>query len=190
MAFDKARLRAEAMARRAALPPRYREAATLKLAAHGLGFLDSRFETVAGFSPIGAEIDPRPLLDRLAREGVGLCLPVLQAKGEALRFRRWQAGDPLRDGVWGIAEPLPTAPETEPDVMLVPLLAFDAAGRRLGYGGGYYDRTLRALRARRTLAAVGLAFDEQEVDAVPGLDYDERLDWVLTPSGPRLCHGD
>jgi 5-formyltetrahydrofolate cyclo-ligase len=76
----------------------------------------------------------------------------------------------------------------EPDILLVPLLAFDAAGWRLGYGGGFYDRTLKGLRARKSVVAIGIAFDEQQVDAVPHLDYDERIDWVLTPSGPILCH--
>ena len=71
--------------------------------------------------------------------------------------------------------------------MLVPLLAFDAAGRRLGYGGGFYDRTLARLRAIKPVVAVGIAYDECQVDAVPHLDYDERLDWVLTPSGPMKC---
>jgi 5-formyltetrahydrofolate cyclo-ligase len=75
----------------------------------------------------------------------------------------------------------------EPDILLVPLLAFDGRGRRLGYGGGFYDRTLAGLRARKPIAAVGLAYDEQRIDEVPHLDYDEMLDWVLTPSGPMRC---
>jgi 5-formyltetrahydrofolate cyclo-ligase len=95
----------------------------------------------------------------------------------------------MDSGVWGIAEPKGDKLELEPDVLLVPLLAFDAAGWRLGYGGGFYDRTLRALRAHKRIVAVGLAYDEQKVDAVPHLDYDERLDWVLRPSGPIRCTG-
>ena len=87
----------------------------------------------------------------------------------------------------GIREPGSQARVLEPDVLLVPLLAFDRSGHRLGYGGGYYDRTLRDLRRRRPIVAVGLAFGCQEVDAVPHLDYDERLDWVLTPDGPISC---
>jgi len=89
--------------------------------------------------------------------------------------------------VWNIAEPKPDKPALDPDILIVPLLAFDRAGWRLGYGGGFYDRTLRDLRARKAIVAVGLAFDEQQVDAVPHLDYDERLDWVLRPSGPLRC---
>lgn len=187
---DKARLRAEALARRAALSPEQRAAAALAIARYGLEFLDIAPDAVvAGYCAIGAEIDPRHLLARLDQEGVALCLPVLRERGQPLRFRRWRPGDPLRAGIWSIREPLQGAADIEPGILLVPLLAFDAAGRRLGYGGGYYDRALAALRAGRPIAAVGLAFDEQEVDAVPRLDYDERLDWVLTPSGPRRCHG-
>jgi 5-formyltetrahydrofolate cyclo-ligase len=93
----------------------------------------------------------------------------------------------MDSGVWGIAEPKADKPQVEPDVVLVPLLAFDRRGWRLGYGGGFYDRTLAGLRRRKPIVAVGLAYDGQEVDAVPRLEYDQRLDWVLTPSGPRQC---
>jgi len=102
-------------------------------------------------------------------------------------FRACAPGDALQERMWGIREPLPEKPEVLPDVLLVPLLAVDAEGWRLGYGGGFYDRTLRALRAVKCLTAIGIAFDEQKVDAVPHLDYDEPLDWVLTPSGPMRC---
>ena len=80
-----------------------------------------------------------------------------------------------------------SAPAVDPDVVLCPLLAFDRTGHRLGYGGGFYDRTLARLRALKPVVAIGLAYDEQRVDAVPHLDYDERLDWVLTPTGPIKC---
>jgi 5-formyltetrahydrofolate cyclo-ligase len=90
---------------------------------------------------------------------------------------------------WGISEPLPDKPVLEPDVVLVPLLAFDTQGFRLGYGGGFYDRTLARLRAIKPVVAVGIAYDELKVDAVPHRSYDERLDWVLTPSGPQRCSG-
>jgi 5-formyltetrahydrofolate cyclo-ligase len=93
----------------------------------------------------------------------------------------------MNKGVWDIPEPKPERPAVEPDILLVPLLAFDDAGRRLGYGGGFYDRTLTGLRARKASVAVGLAYDEQRIDAVPHLDYDQQLDWVLTPSGPIRC---
>jgi 5-formyltetrahydrofolate cyclo-ligase len=96
-------------------------------------------------------------------------------------------GSPLKTVVWGIREPDESAPAVEPDVLLVPLLVFDRTGMRLGYGGGFYDRTLHDLRARKRIVAVGLAYASQEVDAVPYLDYDERLDWVLTPEGLIRC---
>jgi 5-formyltetrahydrofolate cyclo-ligase len=111
----------------------------------------------------------------------------MQGKTKPLLFRAWAPGDAMDRAVWGIAEPKADKPELEPEVLLVPLLAFDRRGWRLGYGGGFYDRTLAALRARKAVAAVGVGFDEQRVDAVPHLDYDQRLDWVLTPSGPLRC---
>jgi 5-formyltetrahydrofolate cyclo-ligase len=95
----------------------------------------------------------------------------------------------MGETLWGIREPEAHRAVVVPRILLVPLLAFDRAGYRLGYGGGYYDRTLRGLRSTGAVMAVGLAFDEQEVDAVPHLDYDERIDWVLTPSGARKCTG-
>ena len=93
----------------------------------------------------------------------------------------------MTSAVWGIQEPRDDKPVLEPEVFLVPLLAFDRRGWRLGYGGGFFDRTLRAARDARPIIAVGLGLAEAEVDAVPHLDYDQRLDWVLTPSGPLRC---
>ena len=142
---------------------------------------------VSGFSSLPEEFRAWPLLRRLHGEGHALAMPVMQGKSLPLIFRAWAPGDAMDKAVWGIAEPRDDQPALEPDVVLVPLLAFDAAGRRLGYGGGYYDRTLRGLRARKSVVAVGLAYDESQVDAVPHLDYDERLDWVLRPAGPLRC---
>jgi 5-formyltetrahydrofolate cyclo-ligase len=144
---------------------------------------------ISGFSAIRDEIDPAALLARLHADGHRLCLPVMQSKGLPLDFRAWSPGDAMGKVQWGIAEPLPDKPVLDPDVVLVPLLAFDAQGYRLGYGGGYYDRTLSRLRAIKPVVAVGIAYDELKVDAVPHQSYDERLDWVLTPSGPRCCSG-
>jgi len=174
-------IRAEAVARHGA-------GAASRIAAHGIAFAGVvRPAWVSGFLPIGEELDPAPLMLRLAGEGYGLCLPVMEAKGQPLLFRAWQPGDRLEEVMWGIREPLPSAPQVEPDVLLSPLLAFDASGYRLGYGGGFYDRTLARLRSLKPVVAIGLAMDEQRVDAVPHADYDERLDWVLTPSGPLRC---
>jgi 5-formyltetrahydrofolate cyclo-ligase len=127
------------------------------------------------------------LLRRLGAEGFRLALPVMQGKGLPLLFRAWKQGDALDKGTWDIAEPKADKPVLEPDVVLVPLLAFDRKGWRLGYGGGFYDRTLAYLRAHKAVAAVGLGYDGQEVDWVPHASYDQRLDWVLTPSGPIKC---
>ena len=159
-----------------------------RLAEQGIGFAGvSAPAWVSGFLPIGEELDPTLLMQRLAGSGFKLCLPVMEAKGKPLLFRGWSPGDPLDEVTWGIREPRASAPVVEPDVLLSPLLAVDRNGYRLGYGGGFYDRTLARLRSLKPVVAIGLAFDEQMVDAVPHADYDERLDWVLTPSGPLRC---
>ena len=143
---------------------------------------------VSGFSSINDEIDVGPLLSRLSGEGYGLALPVISGNGQPLVMRAWKPGETLQKKTWGIAEPLSSAPVVHPDVVLVPLLAFDDEGYRLGYGGGFYDRTLVELRAIKPIVAIGVAYDEQRVDAVPRGRYDEPVDWMLTPSGPH-CSG-
>jgi 5-formyltetrahydrofolate cyclo-ligase len=142
---------------------------------------------VSGFASMPDELNVWPLLRRLHGLDVPLALPVVVAKRQPLVFRAWTPGDAMDKGVWDIPQPKADKPVLEPDILLVPLLAFDLQGRRLGYGGGFYDRTLAGLRARKPITAVGLAYDEQQVDEVPHLDYDQRLDWVLTPSGPIRC---
>ena len=185
---EKREERARALARRAAAFAAHGSAAGARLAAHGLSFLDlAPGSTISGFSAIRDEIDPLQLLNHLHGQGHRLSLPVMEGKGKPLVFRAWAPGDEMGKVQWGIAEPLPDKPVLEPDVVLVPLLAFDAAGYRLGYGGGFYDRTLDRLRAIKPVIAVGIAYDELKVDAVPHQSYDERLDWVLTPSGPLRC---
>jgi 5-formyltetrahydrofolate cyclo-ligase len=143
--------------------------------------------TVSAFAAMPDELNVWLLLRRLHAAGVPLALPVVEGKGKPLVFRAWTPGDAMDKGVWDIPQPKPDRPVVEPDILLVPLLAFDIHGRRLGYGGGFYDRTLAGLRARKQITAVGLAYDEQRIDAVPHLDYDQELDWVLTPSGPLRC---
>ena len=190
MADEKRAERIRALARRAGAHALHGKDAALRLAQNGLGFLPvASGAIVSGFSAIRDEIDPGALLQRLAGEGLRLALPVMQGKGLPLLFRAWAPGDEMGSATWGIAEPLPSRPVLEPDVVLVPLLAFDTQGYRLGYGGGFYDRTLAGLRAKKPIVAVGVAYDELKVDAVPHLDYDQRIDWVLTPSGPLRCSG-
>ena len=180
-------LRARIKAWRAGLTPKQMASAAEALAVHGIGFLPPlpAGAVVSAFAPMAEELRIWPLLRRLSADGIALALPVMQGKGQPLIFRAWSPGDAMDSGVWGITEPKADKPAVEPDVLLMPLLAFDRHGWRLGYGGGFYDRTLQGLRARKPVTAVGLGYDEQEVDAVPHLDYDQRLDWVLTPSGPR-----
>ena len=185
---QKTTLRKTMMARRESISDDARKAAAIAVAKHGLPVaITSGPAMVSSYWAIGAELDPGHLERRLKAEGHVICLPAIQGKTEPMKFHTWAKGEPLRERKWGIMEPLPTAPEAEPDVMLVPMLAFDVHGWRLGYGGGYYDRTIAALRARKAVVLVGFAYDEQRVDAVPHLDYDERLDFVLTPSGILRC---
>jgi 5-formyltetrahydrofolate cyclo-ligase len=185
---EKRALRARIRAWRAGLDAQAVARAADAVAAHGLDFLHPQTGAiVSGFASLPDEFRIWPLLRRLHREGRRLALPVMQGKTRPLLFRAWAPGDALDRGVWGIGEPKPDKPVLEPDILLVPLLAFDRRGWRLGYGGGFYDRTLASLRGRKPMAAVGLADDEQLIDAVPHLDYDQRLDWVLTPSGPLRC---
>jgi len=188
---EKRALRARMKALRDGLSAEEKVRAATRIAEAGLGFLPPRAPApnliVSGFASLPEELNAWPLLRRLNSEGFALALPVVQAKGQPLIFRAWVPGDAMHKGVWDIPEPKADKPDVEPDILLVPLLAFDRHGRRLGYGGGFYDRTLRRLRSRKSIVTVGLAFDEQQVDAVPHLDYDQRLDWVLTPSGPISC---
>ena len=135
---------------------------------------------VAGFMPMKSEINPLPLLRRLADAGARLALPAVAGRGKPLVMRAYAFGRPLATGVWGIREPTPDAPEVFPDILLVPLLAFDRRGHRIGYGAGYYDMTIAALRARKTVVAVGIAFATQEIAEVPATPRDARLDLVLT----------
>ena len=135
---------------------------------------------VSGYWPLPGEIDPRPLMATLAARGARLALPVIIARGEPLIFREWHAGDALEPRAFGLMEPGENAPELVPDILLVPLLAIDPDGNRLGFGRGYYDRTLAGLRASGAPLAVGLAYEAQMVAAVPVDEFDQPLDWMVT----------
>ncbi len=173
-------LRRDAIARRDALPASARQAGAEAIAARPFPLPLALGVIVSGFMPLGNEINPLPLMRKLVGEGARLALPVVAGRGKPLVMREWSSGAPLTAGVWGIREPTPEAAEVEPDILLVPLLAFDRTGHRLGYGGGYYDRTIAELRARKPVVAVGLAFAAQEVPEVPATPRDARLDLVLT----------
>jgi 5-formyltetrahydrofolate cyclo-ligase len=135
---------------------------------------------ISAFWPMGEEIDIRPLLQALHDDGHALCLPRTPRRGEPLSFHAWQPGDALERGPAGTSQPPDVAPVIEPDALIVPLLAVDPAGFRLGYGGGYYDRTLARLRARRAITAIGVGFEIQRVARVPTSPNDARLDFLLT----------
>ncbi|CAA7627666.1 5-formyltetrahydrofolate cyclo-ligase [Candidatus Terasakiella magnetica] len=142
---------------------------------------------VAGYWPLGDEIDPRPLMLALHAQGCPLCLPVVLSKAEPLLFRAWSPDDALEAGPHGTQHPSPDSPCVTPDIILVPLLAFDEKGFRLGYGGGYYDRTLAALRRTGTVRAIGLAFAAQKVGQIPAEPWDQPLEAILTEAGLNWC---
>ncbi|WP_334176689.1 5-formyltetrahydrofolate cyclo-ligase [Pseudoxanthobacter sp.] len=180
----KAAVRAEALGRRSALPAAaHRQAAAALVAA--IDDLALRpGVTIAGFHPIRGEIDPRPMMMALADRGFRLALPAL-VDDETMVFRRWQPGDALVPGRFGLSEPPDHADIAVPDVILVPLAAFDRHGNRVGYGKGFYDRALARLDQADPPGprAIGLAFSVQAVEAVPAEAHDRPLDAVLTEAG-------
>jgi 5-formyltetrahydrofolate cyclo-ligase len=177
---SKIELRIAALARRSALGEATRDAAARALAAHPFPLPIAPSTIVAGYSPIRSEIDPVPLMQALAAHGARLALPVIIARDEPLMFRVWKPDSALVAGSLGILEPPPEAPQLIPDILLVPLAAFDRAGHRIGYGAGHYDRTFAQLRAIKPFTAIGLAFDTQEIEAIPMQPHDVALDFVLT----------
>jgi 5-formyltetrahydrofolate cyclo-ligase len=191
MTLDKAALRRHMLAHREAIDAAARATAGAAVARHVDAVLavvpELQRPVVSSYLAIGPELDLATLEAALVERGARLCLPVMVGKGKPLVFRSYRLGDVLAERMWGIKEPVATAEVATPDILLVPLLAVDLTGARLGYGGGFYDRTLRALRASRAIVAVGVGYDEQLVDAVPTESYDERLDWLLTPAGLKRC---
>ena len=135
---------------------------------------------VSAYWPMGSELDPRLLMLALQAAGHPIALPVVLEANQPLVFRAWSPGDELEPAAFNTQIPSPDKPELTPGVVLAPLLAFDRRGYRLGYGGGFYDRTLENLRARGDVLAIGLAYAGQEVPAVPRGPTDKRLDWIVT----------
>ena len=180
-------IRADALARRESVSPMLRQAFVSSLARSGLELVQrigGASPVVSVFLPIRGEPDTVPLLAALADAGIATCLPATPPRGEPLRFRLWRVGDPLAPGRFATAEPAGDAPEVDPDLLFVPLAAFDARGFRLGYGAGYYDHVLGRLRACKPIHAVGVAFAVQEVGRVPAEPHDQSLDALLTEAGP------
>jgi 5-formyltetrahydrofolate cyclo-ligase len=176
----KALLRRAALARREAIEPAARVAFSRRLAAEGLRLARLwRPRIVSVFHPLRGEPDTLQLLTELA-EGFGTALPAVSRRGSPLVFRLWRPGEPTRAGAMSIREPVEEAPIVEPDLLFVPLACFDRRGHRIGYGAGYYDRTLTNLRAMKPVHAVGVAYGVCEVAAVPYETHDQTLDAVVT----------
>ncbi|SDH73418.1 5-formyltetrahydrofolate cyclo-ligase [Roseospirillum parvum] len=136
--------------------------------------------TVAAYWPIGDEMDVLPLTEYLRSRGCTIGLPAVERPGQPLTFRRWWAPARLIEGPYGTRHPEPDAPTLTPDWLLVPLLAFDRDGWRLGYGGGYYDRSLAGLRAKSPVRTIGIAYAGQEISRVPHDHLDQPLDLIAT----------
>lgn len=179
----KARLRAENMARRDAMPAGARAAASEIIADRAEPVIAAAAPKIVSFYwAMRSECDPRPLIGRLRKRGMGVALPCMTREG--IVFRRWDEGDPLHPATFGTSEPPPTAPAVNPDFIVLPLLGFDRLGNRLGYGKGHYDRAIAALRANgHRPGLLGIAFASQEVPALPAQPHDVRLHWIATENG-------
>ena len=174
-------LRLDALARREALSPDVRTAFTRRLVDEGLRLaLLWQARIVSAFHPIRDEPDTIVLIAALSGAGFQTALPVVVGRDRPLVFRLWRPGDPTRAGGMKIPEPLAEAKAVEPDLLFVPLACFDRRGHRIGYGAGYYDRSLAALRSRKPVRAVGVAYGVCEVAAVPYEAHDQTLDAVVT----------
>jgi 5-formyltetrahydrofolate cyclo-ligase len=177
----KAALRRDALARRVALEPAVRAALAHRLAEEGLRLARLwRPRTVSAFHPLRDEPDTLPLVTALVAEGFLTALPVVAARGAPLVFRLWRPGDPTRAGSMSIREPLAVAPVAYPDLLFVPLACFDRRGHRIGYGAGFYDRTLASLGAMKPIHAVGVAYGVSEIASVPYEAHDQSLDAIVT----------
>jgi 5-formyltetrahydrofolate cyclo-ligase len=182
IAEEKQALRRAVLARRDALDPAFRARASGMIAELALALSgDFVRAPVSIFWPMRSEVDTRPLMAGLVERSFQICLPVVA--GDRLRFAQWRPGDGLRAAGFGLQEPLATAPSLLPTTLLVPLCAFDRQGNRLGYGKGFYDRTIAAAIAQRPLMTIGIAFSAQEISAVPIEPHDRRLNAILTEAG-------
>lgn len=187
LAQDKTRLRHDARRRRRELTENETPASAGEKAASNLlaAVPFPAGSIVSAFWPMGDEIDCRPLIHRLHRAGCRIGLPVVVAKGEPLLFRRWTPETRFIPGGFNTEIPSEDEPEVVPQCLIVPLLAFDCLGFRLGYGGGFYDRTLAKLRRLGPVTAIGFAYAGQELASVPRGAYDQALDWLATENFVR-----
>lgn len=180
---SKERLRAAGLAARAALSDGPERSAAA--CAHLLNWLSVRAPgaVLAGYIPIRGEADPRPAL--AAHRGP-TCLPVIVAQDQPLRFHLWRTGQPLEPGAFGTMQPSTATESVQPQIVVVPMAAFDRRGARIGYGGGFYDRTLEKLRAAGPVLALGFGFAAQQVASVPRAGHDQLLDLLVTEDGILL----
>ncbi|UTW59687.1 5-formyltetrahydrofolate cyclo-ligase [Kordiimonas sp. SCSIO 12603] len=182
---SKADLRAEAKRMRAGAAQMYALEAAEKAAKHGLQMFSSfnKGAIIAGYWPIGDELDPRFLMLSLEQAGYRIALPVVSEENAPLTFRLWGQGDPLEKGALGTMQPVTDAPEVTPNALLAPLLAFDEDCYRLGWGGGYYDRTLAA---HTEIKAFGFAYGAQFVENLPRSEFDWPMQGIITEEGVIL----
>ena len=180
--ISKPKLRAAMRARRRELALAYPDAAQ-RAADHLPLELLPAFACFSGYHALGAELDPSPLIRRLAETGAMFALPVADGADAALTFRAWDSRDTPVPDLFGVPAPPPSASILHPDLIICPLLAFDQTGARLGQGGGHYDRTIAALRALKPVFVLGLAYSGQQVEAIAVEPHDQRLDAILTESG-------
>lgn len=184
MTTQKHTLRQQFLSLRQSLPAEIAGDAQARCSEHLRTHIGTKTKIIAGYSPIRGELDVIPALTELAANGHTACLPVIIQKDAPLIFRAWQPEAPLTQGAYGISTPPASAAQLIPDIILVPLLAFDAAGNRLGYGGGYYDRTIHALRMRKNaVQIIGVGYSIQQTTQLPAEIYDEKLDYALTEKG-------
>jgi 5-formyltetrahydrofolate cyclo-ligase len=189
---NKALMRDRLREARQHIPPKERAAATREVCQRGEALICERIKAqdqiqdqavVSGFWPIRDEIDIRPLLIQLNKVDLNCALPVVVGKQQPLAFRQWQLGEALKENERGLHQPSEDAPIVSPQILIVPLLACDRDGYRLGWGAGYYDRTLEQLRASSKVVAIGVGFELQHVDKVPRDRHDQRLDFMVTEKG-------
>lgn len=185
---SKALLRQEMLLLRRALPFSFRCACDAQLIEHFSNFLETlHFDSIiSGYIALGAELDAAPLLYKANDRGFATALPVLQANGGSLKFYLWAPNDPLTHDAMGVRVPTRQVSELLPDVCLIPVLAFDRNGGRLGRGAGHFDRTVMGLRKKKSILAVGVGFSAQEVSHVPVEPHDQPLDAVLTEKGFQI----
>lgn len=182
--LKKRKLRSEMRVKRGEIGADDRVRAARALVDCGLPLIQSfNVKKIAAYYPMAEEFDTRPLLSVLEDKCFTLAMPVVVKPHQPLSFRRWHSGDQMKISSFGVREPGPERVPLVPELLLVPLLAFDRSGYRLGYGGGYYDRSLAQLRGVGTAIAVGVAFDIQAVETVPHDRHDQKLDAVVTESG-------